>query len=171
MGRARMIAIASAVCVLAVTVGLAVGCGGESEPEPESESTPKIDSIVPGRGDPGSKMTIGGEMFGEEQGESTVGFGTATADVEEWSDASITITVPQDAKPGDYKISVTTEEGTVEGVDFTVTEPSAPTPSPTSTSTSTPTPTATATPTATPTPTSSPNGVKIVPEDDDVQVQ
>ena len=158
MGRARMIAIASALCVLAVTVGLATGCSGDS--------TPKIDSVTPDSGEPGSKVTIAGEMFGETQGESTVGFGTVTATVEEWSDASITIIVPDGQEPGDYKISVTTEEGTSEGVDFTVTEPLAPSPS--STHTSTPTPTAT--PTPTPTGTSSPKTVP-VPKDNGVQVQ
>ena len=147
MGRVRMITIASALFVLAVALGLAAGCGGDS--------VPKIDSVVPDNGFPGSEVTLGGEMFGGTQGESTVGFGTVTATVEEWSEGSITITVPDGLEPGSYKISVTTEEGTSEGVDFKVADPPAPLPTPTPTPTSTPT--ATPTPTVTPTPTGTPS--------------
>ena len=142
MGRARTIVIASVVCALAVTVGLAAGCGGGS--------VPKIDSVTPNSGEPGSEVTLGGEMFGEAQGESTVGFGTVTASVKEWSDGSIMITVPDALGPGGYKVSVTTEDGTSNDVDFTVTERPAPYP------THTAAPTATATPTPTPSPTLSP---------------
>ena len=144
MGRVRMITIASASCVLAVALGLATGCGGDS--------APKIDSVVPDSGRPGSEVTLGGEMFGETQGESTVGFGTVAATVKEWSEGSITIAVPDGLEPGSYRISVTTEEGTSEGVDFKVADPPAPLSSPTPTSTPTSTPTASPTPTPTGTP-------------------
>lgn len=123
MGRIRRIAITLALCVLAVTAGLAAGCGGDSGP--------KIDSVTPNNGEPGSTVTLAGEVFGETQGESTVGFGTVTATVEKWSDGSIAITVPDGLEPGDYEISVTTEEGTSDAVSFTLTEPPAPPPSPT----------------------------------------
>ena len=144
MGRIRRIAITLALCVLAVTAGLAAGCGGDSGP--------KIDSVTPNNGEPGSTVTLAGEVFGETQGESTVGFGTVTATVEKWSDGSIAITVPDGLEPGDYEISVTTEEGTSDAVSFTLTEPPAPSPSPTHTSTPTPSPTPTPTSTQSPEP-------------------
>jgi hypothetical protein len=155
MGKSRMIAFASALCALFIAAAPAMGCGGDS--------VPKIDSVTPDSGHPGSKVTIAGEMFGETQGQSTVGFGTVTATAEKWSDGSITIAVPHGQAPGVYEISVTTGEGTSASVSFTVTEHPAPSPSPTHTSTATPT--ATPTPTPTTSPTGSPGpGYEVGPE-------
>lgn len=135
----RMVALVIALCAIALT---AAACGG---------SGPVVESITPSSGEPGTKVTIAGEGFGAQQGDGTVGFGTVTADVAYWSDASIDCTVPKGLDDGDYKVSVAASGGTSDGIDFTVGSASQPSPSPTASPSPTETPSPSPTPTVSPT--------------------
>jgi len=107
-----LVAVACAVAMVAAIAGC--GCGGNDKSV--------ISSITPSSGEPGTRVTLSGSSFGDTQGNSTVEFGTVTATVEEWSDVKVKIKVPTDMKTGEYKVTVTTDAGTSDGVGFEVAE-------------------------------------------------
>jgi len=71
-------------------------------------NTPKITSLDPENGVSGDSVTISGSNFGKTQDGGKVLFGTGTAQVEKWSDTSITIKVPSNLGPNTYGVTVET---------------------------------------------------------------
>ena len=75
-----------------------------------AKSGPNITSLSHTTGAPGDSITIAGANFGATQGSSMVKFGTgstpvATIAASDWSDQSITVTVPN-LQPGDVNVVV-----------------------------------------------------------------
>ncbi len=68
----------------------------------------------------GTQVTVTGTTFGDTQGTSCVEFnGTQAADYASWADGEIVVSVPPGATSG--PVTLTTTDGTSNGVDFTVT--------------------------------------------------
>ncbi len=65
-----------------------------------------ITSISPIKGLTGTTVVISGTGFGTAQGSSKVTFNGLTATASAWSDTSITVTVPQNAKSGNVVVTV-----------------------------------------------------------------
>ena len=83
---------------------------------------PEVDSVAPGSGPVGTPVTISGRNFGASRGSSTVEFNNVEAvDVTAWSNTEITAAVPPGATTG--PVTVTTAEGSSNGMAFTVTFP------------------------------------------------
>ena len=116
MSRGKLFALVAVLCALAMTVAMIAGCGCGKKEEPT------ISSISPAKGEVGDEVTLIGTAFGDTEGDSTVEFGTVTADVESWSDTGIQTLVPKELKAGEYVVSVTTKDGTSNKVDYDVTE-------------------------------------------------
>ncbi|MHB8894823.1 MAG: beta strand repeat-containing protein [Candidatus Geothermincolia bacterium] len=70
---------------------------------------PKVDSVTPPSGPPGTQVTVAGENFGADQGCSTITIGGLPAIVISWSDTRIVIVVPDGTRGG--PVVVTTESG------------------------------------------------------------
>lgn len=118
MGR-RTVWVATVVCASALVLSLALaGCG--------SSNKPKINSLSPTSGEASSQIVINGERFGSSQGTGTVHFADTLADEVAWGDTSITVKVPSHLAAGTYAVTVTTKDGSSNGVDFTVTGKPAP---------------------------------------------
>ncbi|MCG2795302.1 MAG: S8 family serine peptidase, partial [Actinomycetia bacterium] len=85
-------------------------------------SPPHIESITPCTAPIGAQVTISGSDFGFSKGTSKVTFNEAVATAcESWSDTETVCTVP--AGTTDGPVSVTTANGTSNGVEFTVSYP------------------------------------------------
>lgn len=99
------------MCVLAMTISMigVTGCG---------EKKPELNSMSPDSGSAGTQVTLEGSNFGGDQSESSVEFGTITAQAADWSDTEITFTVPSDLDDGEYKITVMTNAGTSNSLEF-----------------------------------------------------
>ncbi|HEY1676899.1 MAG TPA: alpha-amylase family glycosyl hydrolase [Candidatus Sulfotelmatobacter sp.] len=81
-------------------------------------SVPEVGSIGPTLGQPGMKLTIAGKGFGTSTG--SVLFGTTTAAINAWSDASVTFTVPSVAN-GVFQVQLKNSGGTsANTIQFTV---------------------------------------------------
>jgi len=81
---------------------------------------PLLESLSPMSGPIGTLVTLGGQRFGDAQGDSEVTFnGTKAVTCASWSDTNIVCTVPEGATTG--PVVVTTSSGTSNGIDFTVT--------------------------------------------------
>lgn len=74
----------------------------------ESESSPIIGNVDPLMGKVGNTITITGRGFGSVAG--TVKFGTTSANVVNWSDNRITVTIPS-VVAGEYSITVSRANG------------------------------------------------------------
>lgn len=99
--------------VSALVMGMVLpGCAQAAEP--------KITSTSAERGEAGTQLEICGSDFGETQG--TVDFSGEPASILSWFDTSITVKVPFDLEPGDYQVSIMTEDGTIIQTQFEVTE-------------------------------------------------
>jgi hypothetical protein len=72
---------------------------------------PRITSLDPESGKSGDEVVVRGSAFGDIQAAGKVLFGTGQADVETWSDTSITIKVPANLGPNTYGVTVETSEG------------------------------------------------------------
>jgi len=84
-----------------------------------SAGVPHIDSISPTSGATGTVVTIDGSKFGSDRGSSNVSFASTQAtDYLEWTDTRIRCRVPAGALSG--MMTVTTAEGTSNGVNFVV---------------------------------------------------
>lgn len=88
------------------------GCGKKPEP--------KITSITPTSGEVGTQVKIMGNNFKDSQG--TVYFAGESASIVSWSATSVVVKVPTDLKAGKYDVSVKTEDGQSNQVQFEVTE-------------------------------------------------
>lgn len=67
---------------------------------------PIFGSLKPKEGIPRAKFTISGSHFGDAQGLGTVRFGKLFAEIDSWSDTSISAYVPSGLAVGTYKVSV-----------------------------------------------------------------
>ena len=84
-----------------------------------SPGVPRITSLSPATGPPGTVVTISGKNFGANQGGSMVRFGNATAPVSSWSGTSSVVTVPKAAVgPANVVISINNKDSAP--VTFTV---------------------------------------------------
>lgn len=81
-------------------------------------STPRISAITPNSGSVGTSVVLAGAGFGATQGASAVTFDHVTATVTNWSDTSITATVPSGASSGPLVVSVNGASSAA--VDFTI---------------------------------------------------
>jgi len=81
-----------------------------------------ISSILPSSGESGMVVTVTGSGFQDREATNWVDFGTATADALEWSDTEIKVKVPSGVDAGEYEVTVTTEVGTSQVVNFEITE-------------------------------------------------
>ncbi|MDP9904664.1 discoidin domain-containing protein [Arthrobacter bambusae] len=72
-------------------------------------------SLAPTTGIPGDKITITGSHFGATQGLGTVYFGSDQAQIDTWSDTSVTAYVPGGLASGTYKVSVNGTSGAPAG--------------------------------------------------------
>jgi hypothetical protein len=116
----RKRALFSAVFLLGLLMaaGLALsGCG-----KAKGEAKPGIISLSPDSGEVGMEVVIQGSNFGKVQGVGTVHFGTSEASVVSWSDTSITVKVPADLAPATYGVTVVTEEGASNQIEFQLTQ-------------------------------------------------
>jgi hypothetical protein len=68
--------------------------------------SPTFSDLKPGQGMPRSKFTIRGSGFGDAQGLGTVYFGSSYAEIDTWSDASISAYVPKGLPAGKVTVSV-----------------------------------------------------------------
>ena len=85
-------------------------------------SRPRVNSVEPPAGPPGTRVTVSGTDFGPAQGSSTVTVGGVPAKVVSWADTRIVIIVPEGTRGG--AVVVTTEGGASnEDRVFTVTRP------------------------------------------------
>ncbi len=80
---------------------------------------PRISSLSRTQGLPDTQVTIYGSNFSTTQG--SVSFGGSTAEINSWSDTSISVQVPVELNRGPVKVSVTALGQTSNSVDFTVT--------------------------------------------------
>jgi len=84
-----------------------------------SADAPRIDSVDPPTGAAGTQVTIRGSNFGASRGSSYVSFGGVQAvQYTEWTDTRIRCRVPAGALSG--WLTVTTDEGTSQGVNFVI---------------------------------------------------
>jgi O-glycosyl hydrolase len=67
---------------------------------------PVFGSLKPKQGIPRAKFTISGSHFGDAQGLGTVRFGKLFAEIDTWSDTSISAYVPSGLAVGTYKVAV-----------------------------------------------------------------
>jgi len=74
-------------------------------------NAPKITSLTPENGKSGDEVVIAGSNFGSTQGSGKVLFGTGTAQVEKWSDTSITFMVPANLSPNTYGVTIENSSG------------------------------------------------------------
>jgi uncharacterized protein (TIGR03437 family) len=86
-------------------------------------STPSIASISPSTGGIGATVTLAGSYFGSAQNGSTLSFNGIAASITNWSDGSITARVPTGLSPGVATVSVSVNQSSSNGVQFTVTQP------------------------------------------------
>jgi hypothetical protein len=104
------------LCVVVLATGLSLaGCGSAGK-------KPKINQLSPASGEAGSQLIINGEGFGSTQGTGTVHFATTLADEVAWADTAVTVKVPSNLAAANYSVTVTTSEGSSNGVTFTVTQ-------------------------------------------------
>ena len=110
--RKSMLAVPALLCAIALLSALVAGCGGAS---------PKVTSVTPSSGAPGSPVAVTGTGFGKAQGSSKVMFGDAIAGVESWSDTGIAVKVPSDLKSGSVRVTVNVGSATSNAVAFKIT--------------------------------------------------
>ncbi|MFF6806930.1 discoidin domain-containing protein [Streptomyces sp. NPDC012616] len=77
--------------------------------------SPTFSDLKPGQGMPRSKFTIRGSGFGDAQGLGTVYFGSGYAEIDTWSDTSISAYVPKGLPAGKITVSVKGTSGTDAG--------------------------------------------------------
>lgn len=82
-------------------------------------SAPQISSLSPSAGVVGTTVTINGSNFGATQGTSSIAFNGVAATPTNWTNSAITAGVPAAATSGN--VTVTTTQGTSNGLSFTVT--------------------------------------------------
>ena len=108
--RFALFVVLSSMLVLVLALG--AGCGKKG---------PSITSIAPDTGPAGTTVKITGENLGATQGNGVVHVGTGVADVVAWSNLKITVKIPSGLAAAAQGISVLTDVGESNQVDFTVT--------------------------------------------------
>ncbi|MBK5093089.1 MAG: IPT/TIG domain-containing protein [Actinobacteria bacterium] len=108
----RLIVLVACCSALVLIFAVGAGCGKKG---------PSITSIAPDTGPAGTEVKITGENFGTSQGDGVVHVGTGVADVVAWSELKITVKVPSGLPAAAQGISVLTDVGESNQVDFTVT--------------------------------------------------
>ncbi|MFJ9710179.1 IPT/TIG domain-containing protein [Streptomyces sp. NPDC101234] len=78
-------------------------------------AAPAFGDLKPKQGIPRTKFTISGSHFGDTQGLGTVRFGSTYAEMDSWSDTSISAYVPSGLSVATFKVSVTGASGTDAG--------------------------------------------------------
>lgn len=116
MSRRTILVVALLSAVVMLMSLTLFGCGS-------AQSKPKINSLSPDIGEAGSQMVINGTGFGSTQGVGTVHFGATLADEVAWADTAVTVKVPSELAAVVYSVTVTTSDGSSNGINFTVTAP------------------------------------------------
>jgi hypothetical protein len=112
----KAMVLTSIVAMVPLVLGMVFfGCG-------KASTKPEVKSLEPTSGTAGSEVVISGGTFGSTQGTGVVFFGTEEAEVVSWSDTSITVKVPSDLKPAEYGVTVETDKGASNQVNFEVTQ-------------------------------------------------
>ncbi|MDD3717963.1 MAG: IPT/TIG domain-containing protein [Actinomycetota bacterium] len=91
------------------------GCG-------KAATRPEIKSLEPQSGPPGSEVVIEGASFGSTQGTGVVFFSGREVTVVAWADTVITVKIPTDMPQAAYGVTVETEQGISNEVEFKVAE-------------------------------------------------
>lgn len=115
----RSVFVLAFALVLVAGLMFAGGCGAKK---------PKIDSLDPEGGPIGTQVVINGSDFGKTQGDGTVSFGDKDADVVAWTDTEVTVKVPEGLAAAPQGVSVLTDQGESDQVDFTVEQGAPPEP-------------------------------------------
>jgi hypothetical protein len=98
----RLVRTSVSLCFL---VFCSVSCG-EDEPEPQEQEGPSITSFTPTVGLPGVIVTISGKSFDTTPANNTVKFSNVTATVNEATETSLKVIVPQAAVTGKIEVTV-----------------------------------------------------------------
>ena len=99
--------------VLALIFAMGAGCG--------KKKGPSITSIAPDTGPAGTEVKITGESFGTTQGNGVVHIGSGIAAVVAWSDTKLTVKVPTGLEAATQGLTVLTDAGESNEIEFTVT--------------------------------------------------
>jgi hypothetical protein len=87
----------------------------------EREFFPKITSLFPNEGVPGTSVVIGGTFPPQKRSNAKIFFGKTPVQTAEWKAGNITILVPEDTDPGAYPVTVQIgNQKAVSGTMFTV---------------------------------------------------
>jgi hypothetical protein len=111
----RLILFVACCSALVLVLAVGAGCGRNTT---GTKST--ITSITPGSGPTGTAVKITGKNFGATEGNGVVHIGSVLANVVAWSDTTITVKVPSGLKVVAQGVSVLTDAGESNQVDFTV---------------------------------------------------
>lgn len=109
-------AAAALLAMLSLALMLVLfGCG-------KASTRPEIKSLEPQSGPPGSEVVIQGGSFGSTQGTGVVFFSGREVTVVAWADTVITVKIPSDLPQAAYGVTVETEQGISNEVEFKVAE-------------------------------------------------
>ena len=87
----------------------------------EREFFPKITSLFPNEGEPGTSVVIAGSFPSQQRSNAKIYFGKTSIQSAQWKSGSITITVPDETDPGSYSVTVQIgNQKAVSGTLFTV---------------------------------------------------
>ncbi|MDD5748707.1 MAG: IPT/TIG domain-containing protein, partial [Actinomycetota bacterium] len=114
MRKSRSAGFLSFLVCLSVVAMLLTGCGAKKG------ETPSVIALSCESGKTGTKVDIIGSNFGDSQGDSVVHVGSKVAEVLSWRNDRITITIPEGLDELTYPVSVLTEGGESNYVEFTV---------------------------------------------------
>ena len=110
----KTMVVTALLAVLALLLSFALsGCG-------KAATKPEIKSLDPTSGPPGSEVVINGGSFGSTQGMGVVFFSGKEVTVVTWSDTIITVKVPSDMAEAAYGVTVETDQGASDEVEFKV---------------------------------------------------
>ncbi|MEW6552852.1 MAG: IPT/TIG domain-containing protein [Actinomycetota bacterium] len=110
----KTICAAVLAAVLSMTAALLFfGCGGAG-------AKPEIKTLDPESGPPGSEVVIKGGSFGSSQGTGVVFFSGKEVTVVAWADTVITVKIPSDLEEATYGVTVETDNGASNEVEFKV---------------------------------------------------
>ncbi|WP_445665688.1 IPT/TIG domain-containing protein [Fodinibius sp. AD559] len=107
------------IFVLFITMITLISCGGDDGPTGNGTPDPEITSLQPESGPPGTSVTIRGTGF-QPEGEMSVLFGESLATIASATQDEIQTNVPEGISTGSVQVSVTVNEETASGPNFTV---------------------------------------------------
>lgn len=120
--RKKVLAVLLSILII-FSFAIIVGCGSGGNDAEESQK-PKINSLDPESGVPGTIVQVLGKSFGPSQGNSVVHVGEEVAEVLSWSDEILAIRIPTDVTATDQGVSVLTADGESNQIMFAVTKKS-----------------------------------------------